>query len=75
MHQPALPDLLSYLWEWFPEILNGCSSSGWSAPTITWCDLEAWSRLTGNVPEPWECRALMRLAAAYARSTEKKSTA
>ena len=72
---PPFPDALEYLWRYFADILNGCGSNGWGPPEITWRDLQAWSEMTGNTIEPWECAALMRLSAVYVRiNSAKKST-
>ncbi|OFX06350.1 MAG: hypothetical protein A3E78_11675 [Alphaproteobacteria bacterium RIFCSPHIGHO2_12_FULL_63_12] len=69
---PPFPNLITYLWIWFWEIHNGCGSNGWGPAEITWRDLSAWSELTGNFLEPWECAALMQLSASYVRIRSAK---
>ncbi|MEI9804102.1 MAG: hypothetical protein WDN48_06060 [Pseudolabrys sp.] len=51
-----------YLWNWFWQILEGVSPNGMVPTAIGWCDLVAWCELTGEAPEPWEARLLVRLA-------------
>lgn len=60
---PAFPDALGHVWAWFCEIRGGLQGNGWGCASITWRDLEAWRALTGETPEPWEARLLVRLGA------------
>lgn len=53
----------------------GCASNGWGPSEIAWCDLQAWAAMTGNMPEPWECEALMRLSASFVRIRTPKKPA
>lgn len=58
--EPEFPFALVHLWNWFNELMAG------SGEGIRWRDLQAWSEMTGNQPEPWETAALMRLSSTYA---------
>lgn len=62
---PEFPDALSYLHRWFGELssVRGCAMSG-IAP-ITYADIDAWSRLTRQTPEPHEVQAIIELDAAF----------
>ena len=51
-----------YLWQWFGEILSGCTATGFAPTGIGWRDLSDWCALTGSVLEPWEARALIMLS-------------
>lgn len=64
---PPFPRPLAYLWAWFHELLAG-AASGPSGPCVTWEGIAAWSALTGNAPEPWEAKAIVRLGSAFAAS-------
>lgn len=69
---PPFPEPVGYLWSWFAEILNGCGSSGWGPPEVTWRDLLAWSMMTGNILMPWESAALIHLSVVYVRVRSEK---
>lgn len=73
---PQLPLELGYLWGWYCELANARTSNGFGANPITWVDMCAWAAMTGNKPEPWEIRAIMRLDGAFlkAMNTEEKKT-
>lgn len=72
--EPSLPDGLTYLWNWFIALINGCSGGGFGPPMLTWMDLQAWAVMTGNRPQLWEVDALMRLSSVFvaARSAKEK---
>jgi hypothetical protein len=53
------------VWDWFCEILDGCVA-GFGPAQVSWQDLACWSALTGEAPEPWEARAIVRLGATRA---------
>lgn len=40
-------------------------AAGMGAGPMTWLQIDAWSRLTGVVLEPWEARLLRRLSTEY----------
>jgi len=58
---PPVPSALNYLLEWSME-LHGRSGTGMDgyAP-LSFTSIEAWSRLTGRVIEPYEVHALLSL--------------
>lgn len=58
--EPELPLELRYLWDWFVALNGGKSSEG-----ISWVDVEAWSRLTKNEPEPHEVGAILAIDHAW----------
>jgi hypothetical protein len=63
---PPFPFEIEYLWRWFWEIMDGVSGNGMTAPILTWEGIATWAQLMGLDPEPWECRALIRLSNARA---------
>jgi hypothetical protein len=42
------------------DVLAG-QEAGFGPATVTWEGLAAWCALTGETPEPWEARTLVRL--------------
>lgn len=50
----------------------GRGSNGFGPSRISWLEISSWSSLTGNDPEPWEVRALMRLDVAYMNAEAEK---
>ena len=61
---PPLRRQLHYLWTMFNEISAGLESGGFGPATVTWQNIEAWSRLTGTSLEPLEAVILARLGQA-----------
>jgi len=68
---PPFPVPLAYVWSWFSQ-LHGARGAGFGPCPLTWLDLDAWSRFTGNVPTPWEVELLMALDAEYLNSLADK---
>lgn len=64
---PECPRALRYLLEWASALhgRSGYTMSG-SAP-LTWATLDAWSRLTGNIPDQEDIDALFTLDAVMLR--------
>jgi len=60
--RPECPWQFQHIWRWFFEVLNGCPSTGMGPVTIGWRDLQAWCEMTGERPELWETKLLMRLS-------------
>jgi hypothetical protein len=52
---PDLPDAFKYIWNWFCELSS--SSDG----SLTYREIEAWSRLTGARPTPAEVKLIMAM--------------
>ena len=61
--QAEFPLLLTHVWGWFCELMNGAQSNGMGPSTIAWPDIDAWGRVVGIVVEPWEARLIVRLSA------------
>jgi len=58
------PNPAPYLVERLVEI-GLTEAAGMGASPISWSQIDAWSRLTGTVLQPWEARLLRRLSAEY----------
>ena len=59
---PPFPFQVEYLWNWFTEIMDGVAANGMTVPILTWDNIATWAQLMELDPEPWECRALIRLS-------------
>lgn len=59
---PDLPVELSYIWRWFLELHSARQllPSGGVQP-IGWDAMDAWTRLTGARPSPWEIELLREI--------------
>jgi hypothetical protein len=64
-----------HLWGWFVELSHARSSNGYSANPIGFAEIEAWARLTGQEPTPWEVSVLRRMDTAALEEMAKKSAA
>jgi hypothetical protein len=62
---PPMPEVTAgqYLVEAFNEL--GRVSAGFSMIPLTWGEIDAYARLTGEISERFEARALRRMSAAY----------
>lgn len=63
LREPSFPEPLRYLWEWFNELSAGRGAGMAGMMPISWESIDAWARLTGQEPNPRECRALMAIDA------------
>lgn len=61
---PPAPRAL-YLWHWFGELHAARRAGGFGPEPIAYADLDAWARLSGRYPRPWEVRWLMDLDAVW----------
>lgn len=59
-----LPPEAGYLWNVWEEC-HLARSSGMATNPISWSDLEAYVRLSGEALEPWEARAVRAIDDAY----------
>lgn len=70
MANPSLPPFpfeVGYLWDWFNEFSWGLTPNPHGPATATWGDVLEWSESADVETEPWERRALVRLAGERAR--------
>lgn len=64
---PPFPEGAEYLWRWFAELDNDRGDTGDGPAPITYQDIEAWARLTGRKPRPWEVGVIKALDTAARR--------
>lgn len=57
----AVPSAVAHLVDWFWELDNSRQGNGSGPNPLAWSDIEAWTRLMGITPEPWELRALQQM--------------
>ena len=62
---PDVPENGEYLWAWFQELSSGRGNNGFGVLPLSWADMAAWARLTGNLPEPWETAILRSMDGAF----------
>jgi len=70
---PECPDVLRHLMEWFLELSSARGSSGFGINPIGYPDIEAWSRLTGARPSPYEVECLLALDRAFLQARAEKT--
>jgi hypothetical protein len=58
---PRLRPSLLYLWEWYVALDRQRGSSGFGAAPLGYPAIEAWARLVGARPTPWELECLTAL--------------
>ena len=56
---PPIPPVGAYLWEWFSELHKARQGP------ISYSEIQAWAKLSGNSPEPWEVKAIKALDIEY----------
>lgn len=60
-----------YLLQWFWRLRNR-NKSGFNGPDpVSWEALDAWVRLSGDNPEPWEINVLEALDDAYVAAVDR----
>lgn len=59
---PPFPWALDYLWTLFHEFSHGLTSSGMGPVMASWRDVQDWCDVMLLDLEPWEKKALVRLA-------------
>ena len=60
-----IPPEAEHLWLWFWDLHAGRGSNGWGPAPIGYADIEAWSRLYGTEPTPWEVQTLRQMDNSY----------
>jgi len=70
---PPLPAALHYLWATFWR-LRRRKAGGMGTEPITWADLDAFCRFTGQTIAPWEVEAIEALDDLYLTTSSPKPT-
>lgn len=62
---PEFPKGAEYLWEWYWQLRRRCGGNGFGPSPIPHAEIDAWVRLTGTDPAPWELEVLGDIDIAY----------
>lgn len=63
---PPAPRALAYLWGWFIELSAARGRNGFGGlNALSYQELDAWARLSGIAPTPFEVGVLRRLDQAF----------
>lgn len=62
---PECPPGLDYVWHWFLELAATRKGGGFGPERIGYADIDAWSRLTGCDPNPFEVGCLTGIDLKY----------
>ena len=60
-----MPENYAYCWGWFGELSRTRSSNGFGQNPISYCEIDAWSRLTSIDLMPLEVSVIVGLDNAY----------
>lgn len=62
---PDFPDAVGHLWEWFIDLDRARPSGGFGPSAISYAEIDAFARLTGAEPTPFEVDVLRALDREY----------
>lgn len=65
---PPFPQSLEYVWEWFDELSDARRTGDFGVASLTYSDIDAWARLTGQHPSPYDVRLLIDLDRTYRKA-------
>jgi hypothetical protein len=71
LHPDPPPPEVDHLWRWFNDLHN-TRGGGFGPQAISYAEIDAWARLTGSSPTPWEVSVLRRLDVAYLNHLAEK---
>ena len=61
---PDIPPALEHLWAWFWQLRTANPSAGFGPAPLSFGEMDAWQRVTGNRLEPWHVDTLLAMDAA-----------
>lgn len=62
---PKLPPMAAHIWGWWVDLCATRGSGGFGMNPLSRVEIQAWERDEGNLLEPWERRAILKLDATY----------
>lgn len=62
---PELPEAAAHVWGWFIELCASRQHGAYAVQSLTYAEIEAWSRLTGRALRPFEVAWLRTLDALW----------
>lgn len=69
---PDIPPALEHLWAWFWQLRTANPSAGFGPAPLSFGEMDAWQRVTGNRLEPWHVDTLLAIDAAFLAAQPKK---
>jgi len=70
LEPPALPPACVRAWRWWTELAAARPASGFGLSPLSFGEVAAWARLTGERPAPLEVRAIMAADAAWRQAVD-----
>lgn len=68
---PDIPPALEHLWAWFWQLRTANPSAGFGPAPLSFGEMDAWQRVTGNQLEPWQVDVLLAMDAAFLTAQPK----
>ena len=68
----GIPPALEHLWAWFWQLRTANPSAGFGPAPLSFGEMDAWQRVTGNRLEPWHVDTLLAMDAAFLAAQPKK---
>lgn len=62
--EPEIPAAVEHIWGWFLQ-LSATRGGGFGPAPLAYSEIEAWTRMTGDDPTPWELERIMELDRIY----------
>lgn len=74
-NEKEVPPPVRYIWQWFEELHTARGGSGFGPSPISFCEIDAWARLTGRLPEAWEVQVIKDIDVCYLSSAMQHAEA
>ena len=72
LHVPPFPEPLRRLWDKFLSLHEGRTYGINGVNPVSYTDIDAWMRVTGNDLDEWEVKAFMKIDKAWLRATREE---
>ena len=69
---PEIPPEAENLWAWFWQLRTAQPSAGFGPAPLSFGEMDAWRRVTGNPLEPWQAEVLLAMDAAFLAAQAKR---
>lgn len=70
---PEIPPELEHLWVWFWQLRTANPSAGFGPTPLSFGEMDAWQRVTGNRLAPWQVDVLLAMDAAFLAAQPKQA--
>ena len=68
---PDIPPELEHLWVWYWQLRTAQPSAGFGPAPLSFGEMDAWGRVTGNRLQPWQVDVLLAMDAAFLEAQAK----